>query len=102
MASPIRDMVKEVPSPPIGKRAIVVTLRFHTDGIADQANHIVPGFCYESGFVNVLKEDNSAHGIKQKQSIVFDRLDQLPNAVAQALDEAGVFVVRNRSPKRKH
>lgn len=93
-------MAKEVPSPPVGKRAIVVTLRFHTDGIAEQADHIVPGFRYESGFDNVLKEDNSAHGVQQKQSIVFDRLDQLPGAAAQALDEAGVFVIRNRTPKK--
>lgn len=81
---------------PVGERTIEVRLRFWTDGIASKEGHFLPGFCLESGKAFVIA--NATHGVPAGNQVDFKNLDDLPRAVAKALESAGVkALVANRT-----
>lgn len=93
-------MVDEV-SAPHGERTILVTLRFNSAEIAEHEKHLLPGFCWDMGYVSVPKEPNLVHKLKTLESpIVFRSLEELPWAVGEALRRAGAMVVRLEPPKK--
>ena len=82
-------------SAPVGERTIEVRLRFWTDGIASKDGHLLTGFCWEYGKAYVIA--NPTHGLKAGDQIDFKNLSDLPQAVARALESAGVkAIVANR------
>lgn len=76
-----------------GEKTIRVSVKFWTDGIAAKKNHVVPGHCWEGGFVNV--EANPTHELKAGQPVPFNTFEDLVPTVIGVLDDAGVRIILN-------
>ncbi len=76
-----------------GEKTIRVSLKFWTDGIASEKGKVVPGYCWEGGFVNV--EANPTHGLRATQPVPFNTFDELVPMLVSVLDDAGVHILFN-------
>lgn len=74
-----------------GQKTIKVQINFWTDNIAPKG-YIKPKHCWPSGMVTVPA--NPAHGIRSQDPIPFNKFEDLPDAIQQALEEAGVTAYR--------
>ncbi len=77
-----------------GEKTIRVSVKFWTDGIASKDGHVIPGYCWEGGFVNV--EANPTHELKATQPVPFNTLDELIPIMISVLDDAGVHILFNK------
>ena len=82
-----------------GEKMIQVSVKFWTDGIASEEGHVLPGYCWEGGFVNV--EANATHSLKATQPIPFNTLDELVPILISALDDAGVNILFNKRKRSR-
>ena len=83
-----------------GEKMIEVRVRFWTNDIANTKGHIVPKNCWPAGMVYVFR--NESHGIKSSRTMPFNSLDEVQNAIEQAMEDVEIKVHESRgSPKNK-
>ncbi len=92
-------MVVEEKAAKHGEKTIRVSVKFWTDDIATKEGHVLPGYCWEGGFVNV--EANPTHGLKASQPVPFNTLDELVPILISALDDAGVNILFNKRKRSR-
>ena len=73
-----------------GERTIQVRVHFWTDGIASEGRgYVQPRVAWDYGSVDV--KANKTHGIRAQASpVLFNRFDDLPQAVLTAVQQADV------------
>jgi hypothetical protein len=74
-------------------RMIKLQLNFWVDGIATKRQNIVPGACWDSGTIEILK--NNAHGVSGSRSIPFNSLSELETKIEKGLENAGLKLVKS-------
>ena len=78
---------------PRGQRTIKITVRLWTDGIAPEG-HVRAKHAWPHGVVTVMA--NQTHGIPRQPPKPFNHWNELPLAIAQALQAAGVVLEDGR------
>ena len=73
-----------------GEKMIEVKIRFWTNDIADEKDHVIPGHCWSKGVVSV--PGNQSHGIRRVDPIHFHSLLDLPHVIEQVMSSAGIRV----------
>ena len=82
-----------------GEKMIEVRVRFWTNNIAETKGRIVPKNCWDGGMVYTPKNDS--HGIKSSGKKPFHSLDEVQNAIEQALTDVGIKVHGSRRQAKK-
>ena len=83
-----------------GEKMIEVRIRFWTNDIAETKGHILPKHCWSAGMVYAPRNDS--HGIKSSRRMPFNSLDEVQNAIEQAMEDIGIKVHENKkTPKKK-
>ena len=79
-----------------GEKMIEVRVRFWTNDIAKIKGHIMPKNCWAGGMVYTPKNDS--HGIRSSGKKPFHSLDEVQDAIEQAMTDAGIKL---HEPKRR-
>ena len=84
-----------------GEKMIEFKVRFWTNDIAETRGHILPKHCWPAGMVYASRNDS--HGIKSSRRMPFNSLDEVQNAIEQAMTDVGIKVQesKRRTKKRK-
>ncbi len=82
-----------------GEKMIEVKVRFWTNNIAGTQGHILPKHCWPEGMVYASKNDS--HGIKSSRKMPFHSLDQVQNAIEQAMTDVGIKVRESKKQVKK-
>jgi hypothetical protein len=89
---------------PHGEKTIEISIRLHTDKIADEPNHIVPKHAWDSGFVTIVA--NKSHGIKKLEdkntTLPFNSLLELGNKIEDLLIMHGITLHASRARSGKY
>lgn len=82
-----------------GEKMIEFKVRFWTNDIAGTQGHILPKHCWPAGMVYASRNDS--HGIKSSRTIPFNSLDEVQNAIEQAMTDVGIKVHENKGRVNK-
>jgi len=86
-------------APPRGEgRTLKVVIRFSTNSIAEQPDHIRKGWCRDAGFVNIHVQPQ--HGITKRSTTPFNNLAELDATILDALHKAGVRMIYDPRARR--
>lgn len=82
-----------------GEKMIEFKVRFWTNDIAETKGHILPKHCWTAGVV--YASGNDSHGIKKSRTMPFNSLDEVQNAIKQAMEDAGIKAHEGKSRHKK-
>jgi len=82
---------------PHGEKMIEVRIRFFTNDIAEQRDHVLPKHAWDNGMVGM--ETNKTHDIKPAEPEIFNSFLEIQSTIVKVLRSHGIQL--HATPKTK-